>query len=282
MTAQQRILTCGHHRLDLTRPVVMGILNVTPDSFSDGGRFLGLDQALRHAAAMLAEGAAIIDVGAESTRPGAALVSVQEELDRTLPVVEALARELDVVISVDTSTPEVIREAAARGAGFLNDVRALRRPGALAAAAATGLPVCIMHMQGNPGSMQANPHYDDVLAEVHAFMQARIADCSAAGIGRERLVLDPGFGFGKKLEHNLRLLGHLPHFADLGLPLLVGVSRKSMLGAVLGGAPVDQRLHAGTAATAIAVMQGAHIIRAHDVKATRDAVLLATAVKEAV
>ena len=282
MTAQQRILTCGHHRLDLTRPVVMVILNVTPDSFSDGGRFLGLDQALRHAAAMLAEGAAIIDVGAESTRPGAALVSVQEELDRTLPVVEALARELDVVISVDTSTPEVIREAAARGAGFLNDVRALRRPGALAAAAATGLPVCIMHMQGNPGSMQANPHYDDVLAEVHAFMQARIADCSAAGIGRERLVLDPGFGFGKKLEHNLRLLGHLPHFADLGLPLLVGVSRKSMLGAVLGGAPVDQRLHAGTAATAIAVMQGAHIIRAHDVKATRDAVLLATAVKEAV
>ena len=258
----------------------MGILNVTPDSFSDGGRFLGLDQALRHAAAMLAEGAAIIDVGAESTRPGAAQVSVQEELDRTLPVVEALARELDVVISVDTSTPEVIREVAARGAGFLNDVRALRRPGALAAAAATGLPVCIMHMQGSPGTMQANPHYADVLAEVHDFLATRIDDCIAAGIARARLVLDPGFGFGKKLEHNLRLLGHLQHFADLGLPLLVGMSRKSMLGSVLGGATVDQRLYAGTAATAIAVLQGASIIRAHDVRATKDAVLLASAVKE--
>jgi dihydropteroate synthase len=280
MTPNASLLQCGSRQLDLARPVVMGILNVTPDSFSDGGRFVRPEAALQHAAAMVAEGAAIIDIGAESTRPGAAQVSVQEELDRTLPIVEAVARELDVVISVDTSTPEVIREAAARGAGFLNDVRALRRPGALAAAAATGLPVCLMHMQGEPGSMQQNPVYDDVFAEVRGFLEARMAAALAAGIPRTRLVLDPGFGFGKSLAHNLQLLRHLDRFGDLGLPLLVGVSRKSMLGAVLGGAPVDRRLYAGIAAAVLSVNAGASIIRAHDVKATYEALQLATAVRD--
>jgi dihydropteroate synthase len=279
-TPAPKTLQCGSRLLDLSLPAVMGILNVTPDSFSDGGRFIRPEAALRHAAAMVAEGALLIDIGAESTRPGAAQVSLQEELDRTLPIVEAVARELDVVISVDTSTPEVIREAAARGAGFLNDVRALRRPGALAAAAATGLPVCLMHMQGEPGSMQQSPRYDDVFAEVHDFLEARIAAADAAGIARERLVLDPGFGFGKTLAHNLQLLKHLDRLTDFGLPLLAGISRKSMLGAVLGGAPVDRRLYAGIAAAVLSVSAGASIIRAHDVKATFEALLLATAVRD--
>ncbi|HEX4870236.1 MAG TPA: dihydropteroate synthase [Moraxellaceae bacterium] len=274
------VLQCGARRLGLDRPVVMGILNVTPDSFSDGGRYQAVDAALAHARRMVEEGAAIIDVGAESTRPGAAPVSPQEELDRLLPVVERIAAELDVVISVDTSTPEVMREAAGRGAGLINDVRALGRPGALAAAAATGLPVCLMHMQGEPGSMQAAPHYDDVGAEVEAFLLARVAACRAAGIGPERLLLDPGFGFGKTLAHNLDLMLALPRLAALGHPLLVGVSRKSMLGALLGGAPVDQRLYAGVAAAAIAALKGARIIRVHDVKATCDAVAVAQALLE--
>lgn len=274
------VLQCGSRRLGLDRPVVMGILNVTPDSFSDGGRFQLLDAALAHARRMAEEGAAIIDVGAESTRPGAAAVSAQEELDRLLPVVERIAAELDVVISVDTSTPEVMREAAARGAGLINDVRALARPGALAAAAATGLPVCLMHMKGEPGTMQAAPHYDDVGAEVEAFLLARVAACRAAGIAPDRLLLDPGFGFGKTLAHNLDLMLALPRLAALGHPLLVGVSRKSMLGALLGGAPVDQRLYAGLAAAAIAALKGAKIIRVHDVKATCDAVTVAQALLE--
>jgi dihydropteroate synthase len=255
----------------------MGILNVTPDSFSDGGRYVTLDAALRQAERLLSEGAQMIDVGAESTRPGADPVSVQEELDRMLPVVEAVARELDVVISIDTSTPEVITGAAALGAGFINDVRALQRPGALAAAAATGLPVCLMHMQGEPGTMQQRPHYDDVLAELDAFFDERIAACAAAGIEASRLVLDPGFGFGKSLAHNVTLLAQLAHFRDRA-PLLVGMSRKSMLGLLLGGAPVDQRLHAGLAAAVIAVMNGASIVRVHDVKATADALAVAAAV----
>ncbi len=267
-------LACGARRLDLARPVVMGILNVTPDSFSDGGRFLSRDAALARARQMQAEGAAIIDIGAESTRPGALPVSEQEELDRILPVVEAVAAEVDAVISVDTSTPAVMREAAARGAGLINDVRALRRPGALAAAAATGLPVCLMHMQGEPGSMQGNPQYRDPVAEVMDFLAARMADCVAAGIARERLLVDPGFGFGKTLAHNLALLDGLARFAALGCPLLVGLSRKSMLGAVLGGAPVDQRLHAGLAAAVIAVQNGAAIVRVHDVKASADALAM--------
>lgn len=274
------VLQCGSRRLDLSRPVVMGILNVTPDSFSDGGRFLGVEAALAHARRMVEEGAALIDVGAESTRPGAAPVSVQEELDRMLPVVERIAAELDVVVSMDTSTPEVMAAGAALGAGFINDVRALRRPEALAAAAATGLPVCLMHMQGEPGSMQAAPIYADIRAEVEAFLLDRVAACEAAGIGAERIVLDQGFGFGKTLEHNLDLMAAIPRFAGLGYPLLVGVSRKSMLGALLGGVPVDQRLHAGVAAAAIAAMGGARILRVHDVKATCDALAVAAALLE--
>lgn len=274
-------LQCGQRLLQLDRPVVMGILNVTPDSFSDGGRYITVDAALRQAARMCEEGARLIDVGAESTRPGAAAVSVQEELDRMLPVVEAVARELDVVISIDTSTPEVMTEAAARGAGLINDVRALRRPGALVAAAATGLPVCLMHMQGEPDTMQQRPHYDDIFAELEAFFGERMAACETAGIGKSRLVIDPGFGFGKSLGHNVALLAGLSRFRSLGCPLLAGISRKSMLGALLGGVPVDQRLHAGVAAAVISVMNGASIVRAHDVKATADALAVATAVLQA-
>lgn len=275
-----KALQCGARRLDLTRPVVMGVLNVTPDSFSDGGRYLSCAAALSQARRLYAEGAAIIDIGAESTRPGAAAVLLQEELDRTVPVVEAIARELDVVISVDTSTPEVMREAAQRGAGFINDVRALRRPGAIEAAAKTGLPVCLMHMQGDPSTMQLHPHYTDILAELDAFFDERIAACAVAGIAAEKIVLDPGFGFGKTLEHNLLLLNGLQHFAARGCPLLAGLSRKSMLGTLLGGAAVDQRLHASVAAAVIAVMNGASIVRVHDVKATRDALALTTALLE--
>lgn len=267
-------LICGARRLDLARPVVMGILNVTPDSFSDGGRFLSREAALARARQMREEGAAIIDIGAESTRPGALPVSEQEELDRILPVIEAVAAEVDAVISADTSTPAVMREAAARGAGLINDVRALRRPGALAAAAATGLPVCLMHMQGEPGSMQGNPQYADPVAEVMDFLSMRMTECMAAGIARERLLVDPGFGFGKTLAHNLALLDGLARFAALGAPVLVGLSRKSMLGAVLGGAPVERRLHAGLAAAVIAVQNGAAIVRVHDVKASADALAM--------
>ena len=271
------VLQCGARRLVLDAPVIMGILNVTPDSFSDGGRFVTREAALRQAERLYAEGARMIDIGAESTRPGAAAVSVQQELDRMLPVVEAVARELDVIISIDTSTPDVMTGAAALGAGFINDVRALQRPGALAAAAATGLPVCLMHMQGEPGTMQQRPHYDDIVAELDAFFGERIAACEAAGIDASRRVIDPGFGFGKSLPHNVALLRQLSHFRRHG-PLLVGMSRKSMLGQLLGGAPVDQRLHAGIAAAVISVMNGAAIVRVHDVKATADALAVATAV----
>lgn len=279
--AAMAILQCGTRQLDLARPVVMGVLNVTPDSFSDGGRYyLKPEVAIKHAAEMVADGAALIDVGAESTRPGAALVSVQEELDRLLPIVEMISRRLDVIISVDTSAPEVIREAASQGAGFINDVRALRRPGALAAVADSGLPVCLMHMKGEPDHMQRMPQYADVAEEVERFLRERIGACAAAGIDADRLVLDPGFGFGKTLEHNLKLLAELPRLVDIGLPVLVGVSRKSMLGTLLGGASVDQRLHAGVAAATIAVMKGAGIIRTHDVRATCDAVAVVAALME--
>jgi dihydropteroate synthase len=276
-------LVCGSKVLDLSRTQVMGIINTTPDSFSDGGALyqssqLSLDQALRRAAGMVAAGATIIDVGGESTRPGAAAVALEEEMARVIPVVERLSAELDVVVSVDTSSPEVMRAAAEVGAGLINDVRALGRPGALAAAAATGLPVCLMHMQGSPATMQDAPVYADVLDEVVAFLQQRVADCVAAGIARECLVLDPGFGFGKTVTHNLRLLNNLDALHALGLPLLIGTSRKSMIDHVLQR-PVDQRLAGSLATVAIAVMQGAQIIRVHDVAETVDVVRMTEAVR---
>lgn len=252
----------------------MGVLNVTPDSFSDGGLFLSRDAALRQAEAMLSDGAHLIDVGAESTRPGATSVTEQEELDRLLPVVEAIASHLDVIISIDTSSARAMTEAANLGAGLINDVRALQRPNALTAAAATGLPVCLMHMQGQPDHMQQAPHYDSVIDEVKSFLVERIEACVAAGIRHERLLIDPGFGFGKTLEHNLQLLAQLAELQCLQLPLLIGLSRKSMLGAVLGGAGVNERLYAGLSAAIIALERGARIIRSHDVKATADAIAM--------
>ena len=273
-------LDCAGKPLDLSVPRVMGVLNVTPDSFSDGGRFARLPLALERAREMVAEGAAIIDVGGESTRPGALPVGVEEELRRVLPVVEALAAELPVPISVDTGTPKVIREAVAVGAGLVNDVRALRVPGALEAAAAAGVPVCLMHMQGEPGTMQASPRYDDVVGEVVRFLEERVAACEAQGIPRSRIVVDPGFGFGKTLEHNLRLLHRLDRVAAVGLPVLVGMSRKSMFGALLD-APVHRRLYGGLAAAVVAVMRGARVVRTHDVRATVEALAVVSAVMDA-
>ncbi len=273
-------LPCGHRVLDLAHPQVMGILNVTPDSFSDGGRFRQRDEALRHAAAMVAAGASLIDVGGESTRPGALQVSADEELQRVAPVVEAIAAELDVIISVDTSCPQVMRESARLGAGLINDVRSLRREGALQAAAESGLPVCLMHMQGEPETMQKNPHYDDLLAEVQAFFAERMAACAAAGIAAERIILDPGFGFAKNLQHNLSLFKHMQVLHGFARPLLVGVSRKSMIGQALGR-EVDQRLAGGLALAALAVAKGACILRVHDVAETVDVVRMIAAVEAA-
>ncbi|MCD5984493.1 dihydropteroate synthase [Pseudomonas sp. CDFA 610] len=273
-------LPCGNRVLDLAHTHVMGILNATPDSFSDGGRYSRLDAALRHAAAMVEAGATLIDVGGESTRPGARPVSPAEEVQRVAPVVELIARELDVIISVDTSTPEVIVESARLGAGLINDVRSLRRPGALEAAAATGLPVCLMHMLGEPGDMQDNPHYQDLVGEVSAFLVDRMERCEVAGIPRGRIILDPGFGFAKTLEHNLSLFKHMEALHALGRPLLVGVSRKSMIGAVLGR-PVDERLIGGLALAALAMTKGARILRVHDVAETADVVRMIAAVETA-
>jgi dihydropteroate synthase len=275
----KKLLTCGDKSLDLSSPVIMGVLNVTPDSFSDGGRYLQVDDALRQAESMIRDGALIIDVGAESTRPNAHPVSEQQELDRLLPVIERIKQQLDVVISIDTSTPKVIAESALLGAGLINDVRALQRENALAAAAATGLPICLMHMQGQPNTMQQQPHYQSVIDEVQAFLQQRIDACLVVGIAREQLLLDVGFGFGKTLAHNLELLRRLAEFEVFDMPLLVGMSRKSMLGAILGGAPVNERLFAGVGAATIAVMNGASIVRTHDVKATKEAIAVAFAVK---
>lgn len=258
----------------------MGILNVTPDSFSDGGRFSQLDAALRHAEAMVAAGATLIDVGGESTRPGARVVSPLEELERVAPVVERIARELDVIISVDTSTPAVMRETARLGAGLINDVRSLQRDGALDAAAATGLPVCLMHMLGEPGNMQDNPHYDDLVGEVSGFLVERIAQCVAVGIAPEQIILDPGFGFAKTLQHNLSLFKHMEALHALGRPLLVGVSRKSMIGLALNR-PVGERLYGGLALAALAVTKGARILRVHDVAETVDVVRMLAAVESA-
>lgn len=273
-------LPCGSRVLDLSRPHVMGILNVTPDSFSDGGRHEGIDAALRHAAAMVAAGATLIDVGGESTRPGARAVSPTEELERVAPVVDAIARELDVIISVDTSTPAVMRESARLGAGLINDVRSLMRDGALDAAADSGLPVCLMHMRGEPGDMQDDPRYGNVTESVYDFLAERIAVCAAAGIAPERIVLDPGFGFAKTLAHNLSLFKHMERLHALGRPLLVGVSRKSMIGQALGR-DVGQRLYGSLGLAALAVVKGAHIVRVHDVAETVDVVQMIAAVQAA-
>ncbi|MGY2283511.1 dihydropteroate synthase [Pseudomonas gingeri] len=273
-------LPCGNRVLDLARTHVMGILNVTPDSFSDGGRFNQLDAALRHAEGMVQAGATLIDVGGESTRPGARAVSPLEELERVAPIVERIHRELDVVISVDTSTPSVMRETARLGAGLINDVRALRRDGALDAAAATGLPVCLMHMLGEPGDMQDNPHYDNVTEEVRTFLVERMRQCEVAGIPAERVILDPGFGFAKNLQHNLSLFKHMEALHVLGRPLLVGVSRKSMIGQALGR-PVGERLYGGLALAALAMSKGARILRVHDVAETVDVVSMIAAVEAA-
>lgn len=270
------LINCAGKTLDLSQPAVMGVLNVTPDSFSDGGQYLQMDAALRRAEVMVAQGAGLVDVGGESARPGAAPVSVQEELDRVLPVVERLARELSVPISVDTSKPELMRELARAGAGLINDVRALQMPGALAAAVASGLPVCLMHLRGEPITMQRGPVYADVVAEVRDYLAARVGACEAAGIARERILVDPGFGFGKTLAHNLSLLRHLDHFVGLAAGVIAGLSRKSMIG-LLSNASVDERLSGSLAAAVIAVWQGAHIIRAHDVRETVQALRVCTA-----
>jgi dihydropteroate synthase len=270
------ILRCGPKTLDLSRPVVMGVLNVTPDSFSDGGRFLPLEAAVAHGVRLVEEGAAIIDIGGESTRPGAAQVSVEEELRRVVPVVERLRAATQAIISVDTSKPEVIREAVAAGAGLINDVRALNEPGALEAAAASGCAVCLMHMQGDPRTMQQAPSYVDVVKEVKAFLDEHVQRCRAAGVSADRIVVDPGFGFGKTLEHNLELLRRLRELQD-ELPVLVGLSRKSMVG-TLTGRGAGERVHGSIALAVIAALNGARIVRAHDVAATVDALKMVTAV----
>lgn len=277
----QTILQCGRHSLDLSTPHVMGIINITPDSFSDGGRYNNLDDALRRAEAMLGAGASLLDVGGESTRPGAQTVTVQQELERVAPLVERLVTEFGALVSVDTSTPQVMTEAARLGAALINDVRSLQRDGALAAAAATGLPVCLMHMKGEPQTMQDAPSYQDVAAEVAEFLQQRISACEQAGIARERLLIDPGFGFAKNLDHNLELFQRMPQLVQqLDLPLLVGVSRKTMIGQVLGR-PVDERLYGSLALALMALERGASIIRVHDVDETIQVMKLFNAVQTA-
>jgi len=273
------VLNCAGRPLDLSRPCVMGILNVTPDSFSDGGDFVGADAAIAHALHMQGAGAAIIDVGGESTRPGSTGVSVEEELARVIPVLEALSGVVSVPLSVDTSKPEVMLAAAKAGAGLINDVMALRREGALEAARQTGLPICLMHMRGTPETMQNEPQYTDVVSEIEAFLRERIDAASAAGIDSAQLIVDPGFGFGKTDTHNAALLAGLPRLAELGLPVLAGLSRKSLVGRVLGRDMAD-RLAGSVAAAALATWQGARIIRAHDVAETLDAVRLADYVKQ--
>ena len=282
------LLRCGTRTLDLARPLVMGVLNVTPDSFSDGGRFGDTAAAVAHALRMVEEGAAIIDVGGESTRPGASVVDADNEIRRVIPVIEKLRARTDVVISVDTSKSQVIRAAAAAGAELINDVRALSAQGALEAAVATPCAVCLMHMQGDPQSMQLAPRYEDVVNEVKAFLEERVNACRAAGFAADRLVVDPGFGFGKTLEHNLQLLRHLGQllvrlppaegFPGRMLPIMVGLSRKSMLGR-LTGRPAGERVYGSVALAVMAVLNGARIVRVHDVGATVDALKTVIAVQ---
>ncbi len=265
--------------LEIAAPAVMGILNVTPDSFSDGGRFETPEDALRQAATMAEDGAAVIDIGGESTRPGANSISDQEELDRVLPVIESVRAVTDVPISVDTSKPLVMREAVAAGAAMINDVLALRAEGALETAVSLGVPVCLMHMRGRPRTMQEDPQYQDVVAEVRSFLAERVDACTAAGLAEDLIVIDPGFGFGKSHAHNVELLANLRQLRVRDRPLLVGLSRKSTLGA-LTDRQTDERMPASVAAAVIAAMQGAEIIRAHDVKATVDGLKVAQAVRE--
>ncbi len=277
MSSPPVVLRCADKTLDLSAPLVMGVLNVTPDSFSDGGRFFSVDAAVEQGLRMAAEGAALIDVGGESTRPGSQGVSADEELRRVIPVIERLRKATAAVISVDTSKAQVIRAAAAAGAGLVNDVRALREPAALEAAAASGCAVCLMHMQGEPRTMQLAPHYTDVVNEVRAFLAERVTACRNAGFAAERLAVDPGFGFGKTGEHNLTLLRRLRELAADGPPMLVGLSRKSMLGTLTQRAAAERT--AGSVALAvIAVLNGARIIRAHDVAPTVDALKVVAAV----
>lgn len=273
------MLRCGSFTFPLDRPLIMGVVNVTPDSFSDGGHFQNARQAVEHALLLAEQGADILDVGGESTRPGAAPVPEDEELRRVLPVVEALAAR-GLAVSADTRKPRVMQEAIKAGAVMINDVMALRERGALETVAQSDVAVCLMHMQNDPQSMQATPHYEDVVAEVHDFLAGRIAACEAAGISRSRLVIDPGFGFGKTLAHNLALLKNLGRLAGLGVPVLAGMSRKSMLGA-LTGKPVDRREYAGIAAHLAAVARGASIVRVHDVAAMKDALTVWQAVEGA-
>lgn len=273
-----RVLDCGGLSLPLDRPRIMGVLNVTPDSFSDGGLWTDPERALRHAVDMVDEGADIIDVGGESTRPGAEDVSTEQELDRVIPLIERLARQIEAPISIDTSKPVVMREAVAAGAGMINDVYALRREGALEAAASLRVPVCLMHMQGEPRDMQNDPRYSDVVGEVRDFLAGRAQACLDAGIAADRIVVDPGFGFGKSLEHNLELLRGLPKFTLLGYPVLAGLSRKSMLGTITGRGPGD-RVAASVAAALLAVQNGASIVRVHDVAETVGALKILSALE---
>ncbi len=269
-----------HQAHQRRRPLVMGIVNVTPDSFSDGGRYEQRDAAVAHALKLVAQGADMLDIGGESTRPGAAPVAVDDEIKRVAPVIEELASQTDIPISIDTSKPEVMRTAVAAGAGMINDVNALLADGAVEAAADLNVPVCLMHRQGEPRTMQANPRYDDVVADVRDFLARRIEVCLRAGIGPDQLVIDPGFGFGKTLEHNLALLARLAEFRDLDLPVLAGLSRKSMLGALTGKQQPDQRLAASLAVATLAADQGAAIIRVHDVAETVDALRVWAAVDD--
>jgi dihydropteroate synthase len=271
-------LDCKGKLLDLSHPQVMGVLNITPDSFSDGGDFFAVDAAVERALVMQAEGAAIIDIGGESTRPGAEPVSAEEEIRRVVPVIEALCLQLDVPISIDTQKPEVMRAAVGAGAGLINDVNALQMPGALQAAVDCGVPVCLMHMQGEPRSMQANPQYGDVVDDVRDFLHQRVETCLKAGVAREHILLDPGFGFGKTVEHNLQLLARLDVIAKLGFPLVVGLSRKSMIGKLLQ-LEVSERVPASIALAVLAVERGAMLVRAHDVAATWQALQMCVALR---
>jgi dihydropteroate synthase len=276
----EKIIDCAGKSLDLSRPRIMAVLNVTPDSFSDGGDFFTPDKAVARAEQMVEEGAAIIDVGGESTRPGAAPVSVNEELQRVIPVIEALHAAVPIPISIDTRKPEVMQAAIAAGAGLVNDVNALQESGAVETAANLGVPVCLMHMQGIPETMQDTPTYKDVVDEVTGYLETRAAVCIQHGIPKERILLDPGFGFGKTTTHNLQLLQQLERLVGTGFPVLVGLSRKSLIGKVLD-LPVDKRLYPGVALAVLAVWKGAALVRCHDVRPTREAIEMCQAVRDA-